>query len=229
MQKFRFSFARVFLPLAAGSLVLFCVFVYATPLRATILTFEDLTLGQTYESNAGSPAAPDSFVTDGVPVVVGEFFLLPSGSTPGVNAVVRDSVVDSSITAGGSGNFLFMGVVNLEFDFGGPVSQLSFLFGEFGGDLNIRVNGVLEKVNSFFTLPATIGGAGVTVELLGSTVGGDLGRVTLTGNITQFSVGGEEFSIDDVDFILVPEPATMALAAFGLLALVIAGRRARRG
>ena len=229
MNRFLFVPARTFSALPALSLVLMSAVLCSTPARATTLDFEDLPLSQIYDLDAGTPGNPDSFVTNGVPVQLAEFFFLPSGSTIGGQAMVFDSIVDNFVTAGGAGNYLFMGNVNLDFDLGAPASQLSFLFGEFGGNLNIRVNGVLENVGSLFSLPATIGGAAVTVENLSPSPSPVLGRVTLTGNITSFAVGGQEFSIDDVIFIPVPEPSTWVLAIMALASVLIVRRRRATG
>ncbi len=226
MDRPTFVLARA----GASLLAFLAVSFICLPAHATTLDFEDLPLGQQYDLNAGTPTIPDSFVTNGVPVQLAEFFLLPSGSTTSGSATVLDSVANPFSTAGGSGNYMFMGNVNLDFQLPGPASELSFLFGEFGGNLNLRVNGDLANVSSFFSLPATLGGANVTVDSLGSTISGDLGRVTLTGNITSMIVGGQEFSIDDV--IIVPEPSTCALASIGLVGLFAAvwrNRRLRRG
>ncbi|REK19030.1 MAG: PEP-CTERM sorting domain-containing protein [Planctomycetota bacterium] len=188
--------------------------------RAATLEFEDLLLGQQYDLQAATPA-PDSFVTDGVPVQLSEFFFLPAGSTTSGAAIVFDSVANAGSSPGGSGNYLWPSNVNLNFDFGGPVTTVSFLYGEFGGNLNLRVNGDLANVNTFAALPAMLGGA--TVQL-------DPGRVTLVGTINSFAVGGQEFSMDELRFVLVPEPASGLLALAGLSGwmLVCRGRRCGR-
>jgi hypothetical protein len=200
-------------------LVVACVALCTTAVRATTLDFEDLTVLQMYDLDAGTPAAPDSFVTGGVTVQLGLFFLKPSGTADG-QAGVLDSIAHPTGTAGGTGNYVFISNVNLAFDFGGPVSSLVYLFGEFGGNVNFQVNGVLQNVDSHFVLPATVGGADVTIESVGGTPAGVLGKATITGMITSFAIGGQEFSIDNVAYVPVPEPATWLLAIIGFAALL---------
>jgi len=85
---------------------------------------------------------------------------------------------------------------------GGNVSRVAFDYGQFGGNLNIEVNGDrIYNISEFDAAPpdgidgATIGGASVTVTSSGST-----GHVEITGEISSFSVGGQEMYLDNVEF-----------------------------
>ena len=71
----------------------------------------------------------------------------------------------------------------------------------------------------FDLLPGTIGG--VTVSVM--NLGGDFGSLTLTGDITQFSIGGQELWIDDVLLI----PGAGALAVMVIAGGLVRGRRRR--
>ena len=97
---------------------------------------------------------------------------------------------------------------------------ISLLFGEYGGNVNLSVNGVLENEFDFDLMPGTIGGVYVDVMDLG----GGLGAITLTGDITQFSIGGQELWIDDV--LRTPGPG--ACAVMVIAAGLVGGRRRRR-
>lgn len=80
------------------------------------------------------------------------------------------------------------------------VNNVSFDFGEFGGNLNLEVNGDFTNFSQFQNLAGTtIGGANVSVNS-SNVQGGTQGTVELTGAIEQFSVGGQELWLDNVEF-----------------------------
>lgn len=149
------------------------------------IDFSDLTVGKEY-------TVGDSFVTSGVTVSVEPFIW--SDGTPtsdGVAQVVADGL------AGGSGNEVWTNNVNLRFDFGGPIDGLSLRFGEYGGNLNIEINGDFVNFEDMTDIDGAVIG-GVTVSVPSGGFGGDMGVLVLTGTINSFSIGGQEFVIDDV-------------------------------
>ncbi len=105
--------------------------------------------------------------------------------------------VDTSGLAGGSGQDVRVNNINLDFNFGGDVKDLSFRFGEYGGNLNIRINGYFKSFDNFADINGTTFGS-VNVSVTNG-LGSDKGEVKLTGGIiTSFAVGGQELWIDDV-------------------------------
>ncbi len=119
----------------------------AAPVGAATLDLEDLVLGTTYTSGT-------SFVTSGV-TVTAEDFTFANGVTFG-GGFAR---VDNSGFASGSGKELEVNNILLDFDVGN-VKALGFAFGEFGGNLNMRVNGVFQNFENFAQLNGmSIGGA----------------------------------------------------------------------
>ncbi|NBC32834.1 MAG: hypothetical protein GVY13_09195 [Alphaproteobacteria bacterium] len=86
------------------------------------------------------------------------------------------------------------------------VNRISFKFGEFGGNLNMEVNGDFRNFANFQDVAgATIGGAGVAVT---NGFGNDTGTVTLSGTaIDQFRIGGQELWLDDIEFGNAANPA----------------------
>ncbi len=105
------------------------------------------------------------------------------------------NVVDGG-QAGHLGQELNINNANVEFDFGSPVKNLSLRFGEYGGNLNIRINGDFANFNLMKDIDgATIGGVQVTV--FGGS-GNDRGVLILEGTINDFAIGGQEFFIDHV-------------------------------
>jgi hypothetical protein len=146
--------------------------------------FDDLPAGASYK-------VPDVFVTQGYSVECMEFFW--SSGTGTTDGYAR---VHSAGMAGGSGQEMELNNINLQFDFGGPVECVSFLFGEYGGNVNIEVNGDMRNVQNFADVHGlNIGGCNVSVV---NGYGNDMGSVTIAGGVQQFKVGGQELRIDDV-------------------------------
>ena len=133
----------------------------------------------------------DTFTTQGHTVEFKEFYWLPSGSTTSGYGQVQPAAM-----SGGSGDELELNNINAEFTFGYPVECITFLFGEYGGNINLEVNGDFRNFQNFAGINgSTIGGCAVTVT---NGYGNDTGTVTIQGTIQQFKVGGQELFIDDV-------------------------------
>jgi hypothetical protein len=146
--------------------------------------FEGLSPGTTY-------VVGQAFVDSAVVVTVHPFeWSTGTVYTGGLAAV------DNLMRAGGTGWDVNANNVNLGFDFAAPLTGLRFRFGEYGGNLNMRVNGDFRNFNNFADIHGlTIGGAHVTVL---NGAGNDTGWVRLSGPIEQFSVGGQELWLDDL-------------------------------
>ena len=146
---------------------------------AQCASFDDLQAGSFYEVG-------DAF-TSGPARVSVEPFIFSNGEPFGDGAV--------TVEGSGGGNALFMGNVNLDFDFGGTLELLTLRFGEFGGNLNLEINGDFRNLGSLFELDGqTVGGVAVSVSVLPT----EEGLLTLGGPIESFSIGGQELTIDDV-------------------------------
>ena len=104
--------------------------------------------------------------------------------------------IGSAGLAGGMGKELMVNNILVSFDFGVPISSLSLRFGEYGGNLNIEINGDFRNFANFADINgATIGGSTVTVT---NGLGNDTGTLEVSGTIGAFSIGGQELWIDDV-------------------------------
>ena len=159
--------------------------------------FEDLTLGTIY-------IVGQTFTTSGIPITVKQF---QRGN--GTWTSDGDTTVVNAGLAGGSGNELNVNNVNLDFDIPVPVTGCSLLFGEYGGNCNIKINGdFLNFANLADINGLTIGGVNVSVINGG---GNDAGSLTLTGTINSFAIGGQEFFIDDVKFAEVIDMAFLLI------------------
>jgi len=88
----------------------------------------------------------------------------------------------------------------LGFDFGANgfvPARVQFEFLDQGGTENLSVNGSAVFAGDISAVPATLGGATVSVSTTPAP-GGKKGTVTLTGVINGFMIGGQEFWIDNV-------------------------------
>ena len=90
--------------------------------------------------------------------------------------------------------YLWLANVNVRFDFG-VATDIRLQYGAFGGNQNLRVNGALTNFGFMHSLQnVTLGTANISIKL--GTNG--RGELLLSGIITNFSIGGQEFAIDDV-------------------------------
>ena len=127
--------------------------------------------------------------------------------------------VDNQLLAGGSGLDLELNNINLDTNFVGPVSSLGLVFGEYGGNLNIEINGDFLNFSQLADINgATIGGCTIAVT---NGFGNDQGTFLATGSIGQFALGGQELWIDDIRTgdVVIPEPAGLGLIGLAMLAM----------
>lgn len=156
-----------------------------SPGPAACVDFEDLASGTMI-------TVPNSFTTAGYSIQTRDFVWGNGTATPSGFAEVS-----AGGSAGGSGNELQVNNINLVFKFDTPMNSLKLLFGEYGGNLNIEINGDFVNFEDFAAINgATIGGVGVSVPSGG--LGNDMGTLELSGSIETFLIGGQELFIDDV-------------------------------
>ncbi len=146
--------------------------------------FEDPTLGTEYQVG-------DTFVDSWVTISADTFFW--SDGTPFDGGFAR---IENTGLAGGAGQEIAVNNINLAFDFGVPLIELELRFGEYGGNLNINVNGDFRNFENFVEIDGQIIG-GVEVSVVNG-LGNDTGLLTLKGTINSFAIGGQELWIDDV-------------------------------
>jgi hypothetical protein len=162
------------------------------------LGFEDLPLGMMYP--AGS-----NFVTGGVSVGVGEFFssVGPCGP-PTTSNFARVVALGRACR---SGQELEVNNVTLRFNFGDTVSDVVVPYGEYGGTVDLGINGDCRVVQNFADLHGAVLG-GVTVRVIDfGAPGQGCGVLILDGLVTDLLIGGQELFIDDLSFCRpCPEP-----------------------
>jgi len=132
----------------------------------------------------------DTFTDAGVPITVEEF-TWSNGTTTSAGM----AVIDTNNLAGSIGNDINANNVNLSFDFPNTPAGLTLWFGEYGGNLNIRINGEFQNFNDFADIDGTtIGGVQVAVAQLTP----ERGVLALSGPIDDFAIGGQELWIDTI-------------------------------
>jgi|JI10StandDraft_1071094.scaffolds.fasta_scaffold53811_4 hypothetical protein len=171
--------------------ILFCALALAasaSSAAASCLDFDSTPAG-TAQGVGPVVALPDGNVS------LRRFFWLGGGST--VAGVA--TVVASNWAAGSAPHELNLNNINLRVDVitAAATTTATFNYADFGGNVNLRVNGVLANVNDLSGVPAFLGGAAVAVTRI-NMFGYHFGTVMITGALTDFAVGGQEFYVDDV-------------------------------
>ncbi|MCA9169098.1 MAG: hypothetical protein KDB23_15595, partial [Planctomycetales bacterium] len=160
-------------------------------LTGACIDFESLTMGAVYHVGDAFVADPTGFQAK----ISGEPFTTSIGS---VITTGRAIVVGTGL-AGDTGLELSVNNIVLDFDFNvaGSLPGLKLSFGEYGGNLNLEINGDFRNFNNFQDVDGTIiGGTFVTVPTGG--LGNDKGVLYVDGQIDSFKIGGQEFALDHV-------------------------------
>lgn len=169
----------------------------AAAANAASPTWDDLALGAVY-------TVGDTFVSDGIDITIRP--IVWSSGTIYSGGVA--TVVDWD-WAGGSDLELNTNNCTATLDFAGSIgsqSAVQVLFGEYGGNVNLAVNGDFANVNNPIDLHGMMLG-GCLVEVIAGGFGSDSGRMVISGSIGKMTIGGQEFAIDmthdegcDIDF-----------------------------
>jgi hypothetical protein len=147
--------------------------------------FEDRTLGESF--NVGA-----SFTSGAATHDVLQFY--PPGGTCTMPTFNGFCEVQNGGLACGNGKELNINNVNVRIDFGVALDWLILNFGEYGGNVNLRINGDCRNVDDFSDLDnQLVGGVLVlTVDYL------SCGNLYAVGLIEEFGIGGQELYIDNV-------------------------------
>lgn len=167
--------------------VLFQTCSYSVDSTVQCVDFEDPALGSTYTVGA--------VMNDSGQAMTFKQFQWSTGAwTSGGSGEI---VVPDWCDAGASGQELLLNNINVQFAFPTLPDGLTIQFGEYGGNVNIEVNGDFRNESTFGAVVSPVGG--VTVSCTGAGCnGGGKGTLTLVGTISSLSIGGQEFCIDDV-------------------------------
>ncbi len=126
--------------------------------------------------------------------------------TNGSTTTAGQAKTENSGKAGGSGVEIAANNLTLSISrgFGHELQKVRFLFGEYGGNINISVNNKLANVENFSGLNNTVLG-GVSITVFSGGLGNDKGIIEFQGpmadqknGLGQLAVGGQELWIDDI-------------------------------
>jgi len=160
--------------------------VFTGSALAAFPSFDDLATGTAY-----SPG--DSFISDSIAVKLKPFQYFDGSWTSGGHASVT-----TDLWAHGSYNELNTNNISAYYDFGGSIgsqTEVALLFGEYGGNINIAVNGDFANIHNFIDVDgAMLGGCNITVVSGG--LGGDHGELLILGTIQNLTIGGQELAVD---------------------------------
>ncbi|MEN0005433.1 MAG: T9SS type A sorting domain-containing protein [Bacteroidota bacterium] len=168
----------------------------------TCLDFEELEIGTRFGiDNDNSPG--DTILSyDDLHITVENFFYF-DGSFDFWNVTVDEGFFGIPIAEWGNG--LIPSNINLNFDFSavfGTVSNVCLDFYDGGGEVNLGVNGgTIQVLNDLEDVDLTLLPASVQVDLFpidNPAPNFPRGKLCLTGAIEEFTIGGQEFVIDNV-------------------------------
>ena len=149
-------------------------------LAGCCLNFTDMTPADVYQVG-------DTITTSGTNIVVEKFQW--SNDIWTSSGTVK---VDTSNHARGSGIDINSRNANLHFQFNYPLNEITFKFGELGGNINITVNDDFRNIQDIVSLNGTMIG-GVQVTITSYQQGNNwYGEMILTGTINDFIIGGQE-------------------------------------
>lgn len=157
--------------------------VCENPPSADCVEFEEQPYPQSYSHG-------QFFVDAGVVIELGEFFWSGGGST-----TMGSCNIDNQLFSGGTGLDANSNNITLHFDFGTMYEHLELLYTNFGGNINVWVNGAMANVGNVTDLNlAMVGGATLRVQ----PPTGNSGTLIIDGHIDSFGIGGQELWIDNV-------------------------------
>lgn len=165
----------------------FDVCSYQTEGTVDCVDFEDPALGSTY-------AVGTALVDSGQSMTFAAFQLVTGGYATGGYGQIA---VPGWCEAGGSGQELVLNNINVQFDFPSLEDGVVIQFGEYGGNVNVNINGDFRNELNFSSVSGSVGGVVVSCAGAGCNGAGQ-GTLYLVGTVTSLSIGGQEFCIDDV-------------------------------
>ena len=157
--------------------------------------FEPQHIGS-YSASTGISPGQTIFTTEGVDVSMQPMTYITGGTNFG-----NLDIYEPSWTGIGSSIVAYPSNVNMVFDFSNlpqQVSQVSFSFGDGGGEENISVNGSSVWIGDIENAPMNIA-PNVTLQVNSFSTGtGIIGTAVFTGFIDELWIGGQEMEIDDI-------------------------------
>jgi len=109
--------------------------------------------------------------------------------------------IDPAIPGCNSGHRMSLNNITVVLDYAGsigPVVDPVFGFGEYGGNINLAINGDFRTFNDMLDIDGTVIG-GCLVQVLAGGAGNDCGLVRFLGPVDRLRVGGQEFWWDGAE------------------------------
>ncbi|WP_239341262.1 hypothetical protein [Frankia sp. CiP3] len=123
----------------------------------------------------------------------------PFTLTNGTTTSAGEARTENGGKAGGSNVEIRVNNLLLSIAVGQAMQAVQISFGEYGGNLNLRINNTLQNFDNFSAMNGkTVGG--VTIQVPSGGFGNDKGVLRLIGTINDLAVGGQELWIDNICF-----------------------------
>jgi hypothetical protein len=108
------------------------------------------------------------------------------------------ATISDAGNACGDGKELSLNNINDRIDFGTPVDWLVLNYGEYGGNVNLRINGDCRNLDNLSDINGSVVG-GVTVWAIDyGPPDESCGQLYAVGTINNFRIGGQEFAIENI-------------------------------
>jgi len=211
-MKKRISRKRRLLGVSVLVVVIAMVFVSCSSVEIETGFVEELTPREIIDNELQSLSDPFTFIDfEGVsagPKAVGYMFaealtqihVSPFKWSNGITTNGGYTEVSNANMADHIGQEMFTNNVRLNFKFPGTQNKVIFFYGEYGGNINLLINGNVANPENMMDLHGTYVG-GVEVLVINNSVpGGVTGVVLLRGVINELQVGGQEFFIDHLGY-----------------------------
>ena len=154
-------------------------------------SFNALTSGTNYQNGDTVPSLIEYLVSD---------FVWANGTTTTMGKLK----IDNRGYAQGTGNDLNLNNATMVPQHNFPVGIISLKFAWLGGNNNITINGQFSQVTNPIDLNGTtINGVSISVTAV-QNGNNWYGVMLLSGDITSFSIGGQELWVDDYCFDTLP-------------------------
>jgi len=148
----------------------------------------------------------------------------PPGADCSVLVANGVATIDSGDAACQDGLELGLNNINDQITFDQEITWLALAYGEFGGNINLRINGECRNAGNFAELSGDLIGGVLVWAVDYSDPGQGCGTLYAVGAIEEFTIGGQELWIDNVRTCL---DATTGLEEGVPESLVAASRLAR--
>lgn len=123
-------------------------------------------------------------------------------SPPGVDCTILNvggvATIGNGLLACQQAKEIGLNNISDEIDFGEQITWLALGYGEFGGNVNLRINGECRNTDNFSDLSGELIGEVFVWAVDYGDPGQSCGTLYAVGNIEEFRIGGQELWIDNI-------------------------------